>query len=290
MNDKRKLNRSAAMLVASMLIFGSVGIVRRALPIGSGFLAFSRGLLGGGFLLLLDLLRGQGRGARLARGQGWRLALSGALIGINWILLFEAYRYTTVAKATLCYYMAPTIVLLLSPLLLRERLTRRKLLCALAALVGMVLVSGVAGEGRGAGDLRGILYGLAAALFYAAVVLMNKRLTGIPASQKTAVQLLSAAAVMVPYLLVNREGIKVDITPISIVLLLVLGLIHTGLAYLLYFGGMEGLPGQTVALLSYIDPVSALLFSAFLLGETLDPAGAVGAVLILGAALLSEKF
>ena len=217
------------------------------------------------------------------------LALSGALMGINWILLFEAYNYTTVAVATLCYYMQPTIMVLLSPVIFREKLTVKRAVCAFAAIIGMVLVSGVTGCGElPATNAKGIVLGLGAAVFYSAVVIMNKRISGVDAYLKTVVQLLSAGLVMVPYLLVmggiSREGFTLN----AVLLLLVMGILHTGIAYVLYFGSIDGLKAQSVAILSYMDPVSALLFSALFLKEALSDPGILGAVMIIGSAVISE--
>ena len=184
--------------------------------------------------------------------------------------------------------MEPTIVTLLSPLLFREKLTGRKAACAAVAVAGMVLVSGVL-EGARGGSLRGVLLGLGAALFYSAVVIMNKRITGVDMYRKTTVQLLSAGAVMAPYLLVTGGFGGGGFTPAAVGLLLVAGIVHTGIAYVLYFGSMERLRVQTVAILSYIDPVSALLFSALLLREPLSAAGLIGAAMIIGSAVVSER-
>ena len=273
-------------LASAMLIFGTIGVFRRAIPLGSGLLAFSRGVLGGVFLLLVLACRGRKGRSGLTGRQLGLLVLTGALIGINWILLFEAYNYTTVAVATLCYYMEPTIVLLLSPLVFRERLGVKKALCAAAAVAGMVLVSGVTGSGGG--DLRGILFGLGAALFYSSVVILNKKLPCVEAYAKTTVQLLSAAAVLAPYLLLTGGFSGVSMDGRTWALLLLVGIVHTGFAYVLYFGSMDGLKAQTVAIFSYIDPVSALFFSAVLLREPLTLRCLIGAALILGAAVLSE--
>ena len=183
MNMNTESNRpgSLVMLASSMLIFGTIGIFRRFIPLSSGLLAFARGAIGALFLILVVLIRGRLRRLRedrkgeLNAGILFLLILSGGLIGVNWILLFEAYNYTTVATATLCYYMQPTIVILLSPLFFRERLTAKKLVCAFLAVLGMFLVSGAVGEGIPQGDaLKGILYGLGAAVLYASVVIMNK--------------------------------------------------------------------------------------------------------------------
>ena len=288
--DNRKNDRgSVLMLVSSMLIFGTIGVFRRYIPVSSAFLAFSRGILGGLCILLFIRLRKRKAEGRIPRRALLGLIVSGALIGVNWILLFEAYNHTTVAVATLCYYMQPTIVMLLSPLIFRERLTARKSLCAAAAILGMVLVSGVIGDsGAQGGSLRGVLLGLGAAVFYSAVVIMNNMIRGIDKYQKTTVQLLSAGMAMVPYLLLTGGFSPAGMSPGALALLLAVGIVHTGAAYVLYFGSMDGLKVQTVAILSYIDPVAALLFSALLLGERLSALSLLGAVLIIGSAVLCE--
>ena len=288
METKENSRRPVWMLVASMLIFGSIGIFRRAIPVSSAFLAFSRGMLGGAFLLAFMKLRRQPAAERLPARDAVRLAVTGAVMGVNWMLLFEAYNYTTVAVATLCYYMEPAIVILLSAWIFRERITAKKAVCAAIAVVGMVLVSGAAGgpDAR-AGSARGILLGLAAAVCYSAVVIMNKRIRGVDAFRKTAIQLLSAGAVMIPYLLATG-GSAGTFSPSAVLLLLVVGFVHTGVAYLLYFGSMDALKAQSVAILSYVDPVAALLLSAVFLKEPLSLSGAVGALLIIGSAVVSE--
>jgi RarD protein len=219
------------------------------------------------------------------------LAFSGAVIGFNWILLFEAYNYTTVAVATLCYYMQPTIVVLLSPFVFNEKLTPKKAVCAGIAISGMILVSGVGGGQSGMHSLAGIAFGLGAAALYAAVVMMNKKISGVDAYEKTMIQLGAAAFIMVPYLFLTG-GFKSAGTAFSAwvpCLVLIVGLVHTGIAYVLYFASMDGLRTQTIAMLSYIDPVTALLLSAVILHEGMTLRGLAGALLILGAAFISGR-
>ena len=289
MERKENDRKSVLMILSSMLIFGTIGIFRRYIPLSSAFLAFSRGILGGLFILaFVRLKRGKAEERLPVRTVIW-LAATGAVMGINWILLFEAYNHTTVAVATLCYYMQPTIVVLLSPLIFRERLTGKKAVCAAVAIAGMVLVSGVIGGGEAqAGSLQGILLGLGAAVLYSGDVIMNKRIRGIDAYQKTIIQLLAAGAVMIPYLLLTNGFSSEGVSPRTVILLLVVGLVHTGIAYVLYFGSMDGLKVQSVAIFSYIDPVSALLFSAIFLKEPLSALGIIGAVMIIGSAVISE--
>ena len=283
---KNEVTRARLSLIASMCIFGTIGLVRRYLPVPSGFLAMARGLLGALFLLALVHLRGNRLDRDAIRPMLSRLLLSGAMIGFNWILLFEAYRYTTVAIATLCYYMAPVFILITVPFVLHERLTLRKALCILAALLGMALVSGVSGS-AGAVDWRGILCGLGAAVLYACVVIVNKFIRYVPAYNKTIVQIVTAGAVLIPYVIVVEGFSEVHFTPTVVLMLLLAGLVHTGCAYALYFGSIDALSAQTLALLSYLDPVIAILLSALVLRERMTGAQAIGAILILCAAVVA---
>jgi RarD protein len=307
MNAETNRPGALLMLASSMLIFGTIGLFRRYIPLSSGLLAFSRGILGAVFLGLFLIIRRLSEQRCKTGNDGdiqesrtpacelplrilFLLILSGALIGVNWILLFEAYNYTTVATATLCYYMQPTIVILLSPLFFHERLTAKKLVCAFLAVLGMFLVSGAAGEGIPQGDaFRGILCGLGAAVLYAAVVIMNKCIRNIDPYLKTILQLASASVCLLPYLAVTGQLSYVKLDGFSLFMLLVVGIVHTGIAYTLYFGSTDGLRAQTIALFSYIDPVSALFISVLFLHEPMGAAGLAGAVLILGAAFAAER-
>ena len=275
-------------LTLSMVIFGTIGIFRRYIPLPSSLVAMTRGLIGMLFLLLVMVLRKRGMNRAAVRRKLGMLCLSGAAIGVNWILLFEAYNYTSVATATLCYYLAPMFVILASPLVMGERLTAKKLICVLAALLGMVFVSGVLESGGGSSDLKGVLLGLGAAVLYASVVLMNKQLGDVPAYDRTIVQLGSSAAVLLPYVLLTENLGALTFTPGTIGLLLVVGIVHTGIAYALYFGSLMQLKAQTAAILSYIDPVVAVLLSALVLREHMSLLSGLGAVLVLGAAVVSE--
>lgn len=280
--------KSYVALIGSMLIFGTLGVVRRYVPLSSAMLALCRGALGSVFLLLFVLVRGGKLKLPERKATLW-LVLTGAIMGLNWMLLFEAYSYTTVAAATMCYYMQPTIVILLSPLVFRERLSGRKLACAAAAIIGMLFVSGVLSGGIGqVRDIRGIAFGLGAAALYAAVIILNKKVVVEDIYAKTVIQLAGAALVMIPYVLLTEGVPELTLTAADIGMVLLVGIVHTGITYALYFGSMQRLKAQTVAVMSYIDPVFALLLSAAVLHERLTPLGIVGAVLIIGSAVISE--
>ena len=282
--------KSRGMLLASVCIFGTIGILRRYIPLSSSLIALVRGIIGSLFLLTVLRLSQKGLNRAAMRKNLVYLALSGAAIGFNWILLFEAYNYTSVATATLCYYLAPILVILASPLVLKEALTGKKVMCAVSALVGMVLVSGVLDAGfSGVAEMKGILFGLSAAVLYASVILMNKKMVGVPAYDKTILQLSLASIALLPYVLLTENWAAVSFSPLSVTLLLIAGIVHTGIAYWLYFGSMEHLHSHTVALLSYMDPILAIVLSMVFLREPMSVEAAIGAVLILGAAYLSEK-
>lgn len=281
--------RAKRDLIFSVSVFGTIGIFVRWIGLPSSVIALVRGAVGAAFLLLLARLRHAPIDRAALRRRWQLLLLSAAMMSFNWITLFEAYRYTTVATATLCYYMAPIFVTLISPVLLKERLTARKLLCVFLALAGMVFVSGVPQSGLpGPSEAKGILLALCSAALYAGVILINKYLAGVPAYDRTLLQLACAAAVMIPYILLTEDLSAMSVTPLGAVLLLIVAVFHTGWCYALYFGSMTVLSAQTVALFSYIDPIVAILLSALLLREPLGWSGILGAALVLGSTLVSE--
>ena len=274
--------------LASMAIFGTVGIFVRMIPMSSTAIAFFRGAVGLLFLLgVMALTKKQPAYADIRKNAGL-LLLSGAAMGFNWILLFEAYRYTTVATATVCYYLAPAFVVLASPLL-GEKLTAKKLVCAAIALVGLVCVSGVISVREQTGmDFLGVVMGVGAAVLYATVVLLNKKLPPMGAYDKTTVQLGAASLVILPYMLLTEGVPQLPTDPLGMICLATVCVVHTGFAYAMYFGAMSHVNAQTVAIFSYLDPVIAILLSALLLREPMDAFGVIGSVLILGSALYSE--
>ena len=274
-----------------MLIFGTIGIFVHYIHLPSGFIAFVRGAIGAVCLLLFALAMKLPISRSEIKSNLWLLLISGAAIGFNWIFLFESYKYAGVPIGTLCYYMAPVFVMIASPIILKEKFTLKKLFCIILALIGMVFVSGiVGGKVPRRGVLLGIIFGLLAALLYASVIIMNKKIAGISANNKTLMQLSAAAIVVLPYsLLVEIRDIEAgDFNLLSVSLLICVGVIHTGVAYLLYFGSLSGISATTAAIFSYIDPALAIVLSAVILSQPMDNFAKIGAVLILAGALISE--
>ena len=275
-------------IIFAMVTFGTIGIFVRNIELPSTIIALARGIIGTLFLLLVVFAKGKGLDYSAIKRNLTILAASGACIGFNWILLFEAYRYTTVATATLAYYMAPIFVIMASPFVLKERLTAVKGLCVAMALTGMVLVSGVVQSGMDGVDFTGILCGVGAASLYATVILLNKFIKNISAYDMTIMQLGLAALVLLPYAMVTENFGTLNPDTNSLLLLAVVGVIHTGFTYAMYFSSIQGLKAQTVAIFSYIDPIVAIILSAVLLNESMDVYSMVGAVLVLGSTFVSE--
>ena len=276
-------------MITAMTIFGTIGLFVRWIPLPSSVIALARGCIGMLFLLFVMAVKKMPISRQALRKNFFWLLISGALLGFNWILLFESYRYTSVATGTLCYYMAPILIILASPVVLREKLTVKKVFCVLAALGGMVCISGVLSEGiPSAGEGKGILLGLAAAVLYAAIVLCNKHIHQISAYEKTIFQLGISVLAMIPYCALTVSFDTLVFSPRVLFLLLLVGVLHTGVTYFLYFGSMEYLSGQSLAVISYIDPVVAVLASVLILREPMHLIEGLGAVLILGAAAASE--
>lgn len=280
-----------ATFIVVMLIFGSLGLFVKNIDLSSSEIALFRGAIGSVFLIGASFFIKQKVNVKLISKRNMTLLiLSGAAMGFNWIFLFEAYRYTTIPNATLSYYFAPIFVLVLAPFLLKEKWTTKKAISIVFAFIGLYLVIQ-----PGAVDLTGaynhpvgIGYGLLAAGLYASVILINKFIRNLSDFETTIMQLSIATIVMFPYVILTQDMNYSGIDIQSIILIAIFGIVHTGIAYLLYFSSMKKLKGQTIAVLSYIDPISAVVFAALFLSENMTAVQMLGGALILGSTMLSE--
>lgn len=268
-----------------MVIFGTNGLIVANISLGSAEIVLMRTFLGSLFLLAIVLVKRSFSFADL-KADLVPATIGGAALGLNWVLLFSAYRSAGVGLSTLTYYCGPIIVLALSPVLFREKLTWNKLLAIAAVAVGMFCITGDIEPGS---DVQtGILFGGGAALLYASLIVANKRVKRLSGLNCAMYELIVAFFVVLIYLLASNVKLPVIPAAEDIVWVLAIGLVNTGLAYYLYFSSLQKLPGQTVALVCYIDPLTALLVSGAFLGEKLLGVQIAGAVLILGGACLGE--
>ncbi|KMT20951.1 DMT family transporter [Clostridium cylindrosporum] len=284
------MDKAKVSLIAAMTLFGSIGIFVRNINATSSEIALARGVLGSLFLFLVVILSRKKFSWEKVHKNIWLLGGSGIVLALNWILLFQAYKYTTISNATICYYFAPIIVMFLSPLILKERLNIIKVLCILAAMVGMFCIVGVGESGTGVNNILGIVYGLSAAAIYASIIILNKFLKDISGMERTLPQLLISSVLLFIYLIFS-DGINFSgINNVSIVLLVILGVVHTGFAYLLYFSSVNKLSSQTIATFSYIDPISAIIMSSIFFGEAMSLSQIIGGILILGSTFVYEIY
>ena len=282
-------SKATLQLVASEVIFGTLGLFVRLIPLSSTALAASRGILGA--VTIAVFLRLTGRRLELPRSRKtlFLLLASGVCLTLNWALLFEAYRLTTLATAELAYEMAPVFVMLVAPFVLNERLTRTRLACLALALVGIVCVSGVLEPGATEGvTLEGVVWGLGAACFYASVMVLNQFLGDVEPMTKTVAQLGVAGVALLPGVLAAGAQAWFALDARAWLFLIIVCVVHTGVAFILWFASLHELSAQKVAVFNYIDPAVALLVSALVFGERMTPMATLGAVLILGSTLASE--
>lgn len=278
-------------LASAFLVWGSIGVFVKMIPLNSGVVAFDRSLVGMLFLLLVKLFMGRKIDLKAMRSSFLLLCINGALLGVNWILLFESYNYTSVATSTICYNLGPMIVVMLSPIVFRERLTIVKVLCVITALFGVVCVSGVFNQsGIGERGAVGVALGLAAAVVYAITVIINKRLDEVDPLDKAITQFASSSVVMLIYCLFTTKASELQFTTPTVILLIIVGVVHTGVAYTIYFKSLPNVTSQNVAIFAYIDPVVAVILSALVLREQLSFGTVIGAILVIASAIISELY
>jgi drug/metabolite transporter (DMT)-like permease len=278
--------KSILSFVASMVIFGTIGGIVRFINLPSSEIALIRGLLGVLCLLPVLLFTTRKEVLRDLWSNAPVLLLSGIALAGNWILLFEAYRNTTIALAALSYYSAPVIVMILSPFVLKEKISPLKAVCIGITLVGMVLVGRVDQNLNDPhNSFVGVMFGFSAAVCYAPLMLLNKFIKHRGGLETTVPQLFISALVLLPYVLLSGAMKPLSQFDVSLLLLIILGLVHTGLGFLLFFIGLKGLQAQKTAILSYLDPLTSIVISLFIFGEHMTLTQLMGAVLICGGTL-----
>lgn len=209
-------------------------------------------------------------------------------LGGNWIFLYQSYDHTTIANATLGYYFAPVFVMLLSPFILKEKLSIQKGVCIIVAILGLILIVGEGISASKLNDILGLSFGLIAAAFYATLLLINKFIKNMEKLELTIIQLGLTALLLMPYVFFTSGFGIFEVPSSSIPFIFILGVINTGIGFWIFFSGMENLKGQSIAMLSYVDPFVAILISAVILQEPMTFIQILGGVLLLGSTFISE--
>lgn len=281
-------NHARLSIIFSMTIWGTLSPFVRKIAVSSGELALYRAILAAAMIGSYLLITKQKLPLKSLGIELFLLLFSGIAMGFNWILLFEAYKYTTVAISTLSYYFAPVIVTVVCPFLFQEKLTKKQVLCFVMSTIGLSLVIGITNLGSGGNNSIGILFGLGAALLYATVILLNKFIKGVTGIHRTFLQFLAAILVLIPYVSLTGGFTLGSLNSSGWICLLVVGFVHTGITYCLYFSSLKELPGQEAAILSYIDPLVAVIVGVVVLGEPLNWQQMAGGLMILGFTLWNE--
>lgn len=278
--------KQEVLLIVSMFIFGTIGLFVKYIPLSSGEIALYRALLAIVVIGIYLLVTKSKLDIKSLKKSIPLLLVSGISMGINWILLFESYKYTSVSIATLSYYFAPTIVMVVSTFLFKEKLTTKQIICFIGSTIGLILITGI--TNTDSNNLIGILLGLGAAVFYATVILLNKFIKDVSGVNRTFLQFISSCFILVPYVLLTSGFNVLDLNLNPFIYLLIVGIVHTGVTYVLYFSSIKDLPGERIAIYSYIDPLVAILVSYVFLSETMNLIQIIGGILILFFTLFSE--
>ncbi|MEC1580314.1 EamA family transporter [Bacillus subtilis] len=281
--------KSKIQFILSMIIFGTMGLVVRYIDLSSSETALLSSSIGCLFLMFVFFMMKKTLPWKLVKANAYILLLSGIALGGNWIFLYQAYDHTTLTNATLGYYFAPVFVMILSPLVLKEQLPIKKMVCIGVAIIGMLLIVGNGISASGTEDLLGIFFGLGAAAFYAALMLLNKFIHHMGRLEITIIQLGITALLLLPYIFFT-EGFGIfGLSKSSVPFIIILGIVNTGIGFWLFFSGMQKLKGQSIAMLSYVDPFVAILISALILQEQMTIVQMLGGTLLLGSTFVSES-
>ena len=278
-------------IIIAMIIWGTLGVFVRGIELNSIEIALFRAILGSLFLIVISLIKKDKIDKNILKANLFFLLLSGAALGGNWFSLFQAMRYTTISNAILSYYFAPVLIVIFSSILFKEKINIKTIVSLMGAILGLFLIMKSNGSENinNFNHIKGILYGLGGALLYTVIVISNKYIKGLSGFQTTLIQLFISVMVLIP--IVFRKG-AIEFSVISIktwLLILIVGIVHTGIAYLLYFSSIRDVKSQSIAILSYLDPIVAILMSFFFLGESMNLIQVLGAILILSTAYISER-
>ncbi len=271
--------------ISALLLFGLNGIVASNIALNSYEIVFMRTLIGS-ILLIVLFLFGKGKfHVKDNKKDMVFIALSGVAMGTSWMFLYEAYQQIGVSLASLLYYCGPVIVMILSPIIFREKLTVPKIAGFLIVLVGIFLVNGSVTEKNS--NLWGIFCGGMSAIMYFFMVTFNKKAKNISGMENSVIQLFVSFLTVAIFIGI-KQGFVINVPTNDWVWIIILGILNTGIGCYLYFSPLSKLPVQTVAVCGYLEPLSAVVFATILIGEKMTLVQMIGAVCIIGGAMIGE--
>ncbi|MFI3238696.1 MAG: DMT family transporter [Lachnospiraceae bacterium] len=276
------------MLLFPAMMWGTLGVFVRYIPMSSAHIALVRTVVGSVTLVIIYMFRGNKIDIRVLKNNFIKLFVAGACIGFNWVILFEAYKVTSVSVATVVYYIAPAVVIVVSPILFAEKLSWNKMIGVLCAIVGMAFVSFSAGVGEV--SIWGIFMAFCGAMMYATVTIVNKFIKDMGGFEAAMWEMIFAAGVLIPYCFLVEKDSFVIPDALGVVNVLTISILHTGVCYGIYFAAIQRMKAQSVAICSFADPFTALIISALFLRERMTLTQVIGAVLIIGGVMFAEVY
>lgn len=295
--------RPQLSLIIALMLFGTIGTVSRFVDLPSAFLSCIRAFISTAVIVSYLYAGKRPPNLKAIKANSALLLFAGLFQSINWVLMFEAFRHTTVAVASLCYYMQPIFLMFSAPFFFGEKLPLRKIICILIAFFGLIMVTDLyafsevfTGSASGSTGTvlsehyKGVLFALLSAVMYTGCVIVNKKFKeDINPIDSTCAQIFLAGIILTPYVFLTTEPSSLRFDARNVVLLLILSVLHTGIAYIIYYASARCLKAQTIAVLSYIDPVESVLLSVFFLREPMTVNTLIGAFLILGATYIGAR-
>ncbi|HJJ29338.1 MAG TPA: DMT family transporter [Methanocorpusculum sp.] len=281
------MNKAALLLTLSVLITGANGILANSTGETSAQIVFLRTLIASLFMLALFLVTRHKFTFYKNPRDFALIAASGCSMGISWLFLYEAYLEIGVSLATLLYYIGPVIIMILAPVLFKEKHTPANLLGFGIVLAGVLLVNGIAVK-NGVVPF-GILCGTLSAVFYACMMAFSKKITVMKGIENPMFQFIFSFLIVALYVsFTGGYGFMLAISPHDWLMFAILGIVNTGIATTLYFVTVPRVKARSLAVISYFELLSAVIFSAIFLGEILTPLQIAGTACIVGGALFAE--
>ena len=271
----------------ALLLFGTNGCVASLIHLDSSMIVLLRTLIGSVFLFGIFLIKREPFTFHHYPKSMLFLTLSGLCMGISWMFIYEAYNYIGVSLASLCNYSSLILVMVASVIIFKERLTFSKVIGFIIVVSGMMLINENALHERLSS--HGLFLGMMACLFYALMIIFNKKAAPISGIENATIQLFMSFLVTA-FFVIFKKGFTLDMPAGDTLPIFILGIVNTGIGCYFYFSCIGKLPTSTVAICDYLELLSAIIFATIFLGERLTFIQTLGACMIIGGAIFANLF
>ena len=261
MNKSNTDTKSLLMIHIAVLFFGMAGVIGRGLTIPSFAVTFGRVFFSS--ITLFIVIKCTNTPIKLqSRGDFWAYIAAGIIMALHWTTFMQSVQVASVAVGTITFSTFPLFVTFIEPVLFKEKLKVKSIICALLMLLGVSIL--VPPDGGGA-TVSGIVAGMVSALTYAILSLLNRRFSSRYAGSVVCFYEQSIATLaLIPFMLAAPPAV----TGKDILLLVVLGVFCTALAHSLFVSSFKKVRVQTAGIISGgMESVYGILLAFLLLGE-----------------------